>query len=569
MEPTFSYIETVGADASVLAIQALAPVRTKEAITPVAAMLQLESIPQPLIDAALATLLSQTGREDLGDDPQAWIAWWEEARWLPPREWEAMQAASHAERARRLQRDSDQQMVRIIELYRRMYALTPQEERSALLASMMEDPEGKVRRLAFELAERALLNAERLDVAITQATIDRLTDPLASVRSAAAGLLNRLGVDEQVSFAIRSAIRTESDPTVAGAMLTILGRRPQTEDIPICLEWLGRAEPASSSAARTLASCASDGLLTKPRHRTQALASLRATDSRSLTPGKIALLGVLGSFADRDRLAFLLTEGIDPTLRRAAAIAMVPWPESIGVLTRAVRLDAAILSNLTDAVLLHEANSQGYQIIAEIEGVAPESRGTQLNRVRRAIPPAEVLGSMSPEESVPAKRADLLTQILDLPNVRDLSRIDPRFVLTQTLINDRFDLGEDAQVVDLMARIDQGQVWINPETRSRWRLSLLVLGRFDDADEAGADESDYRAALKRSEEAGSDTATGIAEAIAARFPAESPADDAEAAERVIANDDDAKSPAAGDGSELPEGQLSDVPALLEPEGSDQ
>jgi HEAT repeat protein len=517
VEPIIAYLSEHAANADPMAVRSLAGVRTKAAITPVIALLQLESAGPRLTAEAMTTLREQTGREDLGLDPQAWSAWWEEARWLPPREWEAMLAVSHAERARRLQRESDQQVVRILDLHRKVYGLTPQDQRSALLVTMMSDVVPGVRALAFELAERALLNTQRLDDPVRIAAIEKLKDQSPSIRAAAASLLFRLGAGNEATEAIRRSIRREADPKAAAAMLEFLRRKPDETDLTICIEWLNDKEPASSAAARTLASAAVSGGLNRPHIRNQALATLRSLDTGTITPGKIELWGMLGESEDRVRIARMLDPAADPVTRRAAAAAIVRWTESVELLTLACRQDAMLFPMLADAVMLHRATPEGYRLVAEIAGVDAESRTQRLVRLRRGMPPIAILDSIQTGESLTA----VIESVLFDPDQRDLLRRDPRLVLTQALVKARYDAGEDQAVVELVGQIDPGMVdRFSDDTRRHQCRALICIGRFNEADQAGADEADWQAAAQRSRFSGSGAATQIISEIDLRFPNE-------------------------------------------------
>lgn len=516
LDATIAYIQSLGAETDPMAVQVLAGVRTKPAITPVVALLENKDAPKPLIEAAMSTLLEQTGREDLGDDPAAWTAWWEEARWLPPREWEAMLAVAHAERARRLQRESDQQIARILDLHHKMYALTPQDQRSALLATMMKDQEPGVRALAFELAERALLNTQRLDDDVRLASIDRLNDPDAVIRASAASLLFRVGAGAEAAEAVRRAIRHEVDPGAAAAMLDFLQRRPNETDLLICLDWLGDGEPAASAAARTLASSATAGSLNRSHIRNQALTVLRAANAGTLSPDMIELLGILGDSHDRERLAGLLNPEAPTATRKAAASAIVRWPESVEVLLQSARQDPALLPMLTEAIVLHQPTANGYQRLDEAIGADPDAAGSQwLARLRRGLPPSALLATIGPGES----RAQVIESVLLSPDQRNLLKRDPRLLLTQALIEARYQSGDDQGVVELMGLIEPGMTGLlKDQTTRRTRRALICLGRFEEAAQAGADETDWLVAADRSRKAGSEIAPQIVTQISERFP---------------------------------------------------
>lgn len=514
IESTIAYISASGARCEPLAVRSMAGVRTKEAITPVVALLSIEGLPDRLQAEVLTTLREQTGIEDLGGDPSAWGRWWEEARWLPPREWEAMLAVAHAERARRLQRETDLQAARILDLHRRMYGLTPQDQRSALLATMMNDTEPGVRALAFELAERALLNSQRLDEQVRLAAVARLADQTPSIRASAASLLFRLGAGAEATEAVRRAIRREADPTAAAALLEFLRRRPNETDLMICLDWLGDQEPAASAAARTLMSSAVSGGLTRPMIRNLAIDSLRVMDPAALSPGKVELWGVLGGVEDRERLTQLLDSGYAPATRRAAASAIVRWPDSVEVLRAACERDAAFFPMLADAITLHEPTAEGYRTLAQVGGVAAETMTPRLVRLRRAIAPAEMLASIGEDES----RASVIESVLFDPDHRDLLRRDPRLVLTQALITARYEAGNDQGIIELLGQVDQAAAGMLDEATTRIeRRALICLGRFDEADTTGADESDWRAAAERSQRLALEQSPQILEEIATRF----------------------------------------------------
>ena len=564
IEPTIAYITASGANSDPMAVRALAGVRTKPAITPVIALLQIDGAPQRLLAEAMATLREQTGREDLGPDPKLWTAWWEEARWLPPREWEAMLAVSHAERARRLQRESDQQVARILDLQRKVYGLTPQDQRSALLVTMMTDVEPGVRALAFELAERALLNTQRLDDQVRVAAIERLGDRAPSIRASAASLLFRIGAGAEAAESVRRAIRREADPLAAASMLEFLRRKPDETDLTICLEWLNDKEPAASAAARTLASSASSGGLIRPHLRNQALATLRTLDPAAFTPGKIELWGILGGTEDRDRLNRMLDPGTDPLIRRAAAAAIVRWPESVDLLAMACRKDAMLFPMLADAVTLHRPTPEGFRRLAAIAGVDAETRTQRLLRLRRSMPPSAMLATITPDEP----RTAVIESVLFDPDQRDLLRRDPRLILTQALIEARYEAGADQAVLELTGLIDPSMAdRFSDATRRLVRRAMICLGRFDEATEARADESDWRASAARSQQSGSDIAPRINSEVTLRYP-ENPPPDAAPSDDQPMTEAEQKPDDRGAGSENPGGSGGTIQEVLTLERED-
>jgi len=505
-----------GAQAPPAAVRMLAPIREKEAIGAVIAVLSSGDADSSLTEAAIGALIEQTGREDLGEDPEAWVAWWEEARWLPAREWEAMQAAAHAERARRLQREAERNLARIIDLHRRMHDLTPQDQRSALLATMMGDEARAVRLLAFELAERALLNTQRLDDSVKHAAIERLKDPASGVRTAAASLLFRLGAGQEAAESVRLALGQERDPKAAAAMFTLLRRNPSESDLAICLEWLGAAEPAASAAARTLFASATDGVRMTPRVRSRALASLRAMQENELTPGKISLLGVIGAASDRARLESLLAPDTDPSIRRAAAGALTRWPGSIDALAQATRHDPALLPTLTDALSQHQPTPEGELVLLQAGASAqPDAMETQRRRLRRAMPPRALLATLGSE----ASSLQTLEEVLLGADALDLGARDPRLILTQRLIDERYAAGDNAGVAVLVNRIDPSLMeTLSHTVRQRCRRALICTERYDDAARLGATEEDWRAAIDRLESSGSELAQAIRTQFQNVFP---------------------------------------------------
>ncbi|MCB9839174.1 MAG: hypothetical protein H6813_07545 [Phycisphaeraceae bacterium] len=508
-------VESAGIDADPMAVRCLATIPTKPAITVVVNILSLDAAPKRLLREAVATLREQTGRDDLGDDTAAWVGWWEEARWLPPREWEAMQAVAQAERARRLNRELQQQHDRIIELHRKTYALTPQEQRSALLATMMADSDSGVRALAFELAERALLNTQRLDDSVKAAAVVRLEDPIPTLRASAASLLFRLGSGAEATEAIRRAIRRESDPVAAAAMLEYLRRRPIESDLVVCIDWLSGLEPASSAAASTLASGVTSGSLIQPRIWNHALANLRAIASDDLTPGKVELWGLLGEFSDRQNIAALLTPETAPAVRRAAAGVLVRWPEAVDWLAEATRRIPTLFPLLADAIGLHETSNAGYQILASIPAIDPELRDARLLRLRKAMPPKELLLTIGPAES----RVAVIESVLFDPDQRNVIRRDPGLHLTRALIEARYAAGDDTEVIEAFGLLDPESIGRLPESiKSLQRRALICLGRFDEASQSGASELDWKAASSRSERLGLELSPQIIAEARTRFP---------------------------------------------------
>ncbi len=498
-------------------VQALGRYRTREAIRAVARTLEGPA-PPAVVEAAVGALTRQTGREDLGADPQRWREWWREAQWLPPLEWAEQTGAAQGLRAARLDAERGALAVQLVEAQRRLYALTPAEERTAFLVRLMTNAEPTVRLLGFELAERALLDARRLDAPVAEAALARLADERARVRAAAASLTGRLAPAEAPARR-GDALQREIDVGAAAALLDALARWPSPALADSAILWLGRPEPAASAAARALTASARRGVLDDASRRRASLGTLhRAADASALTPSMILLLGAIGDEPARQRLVHLL-DATAPEVRLAAAEAIGQWPDGVAMVLEAASRDPVLFDAAIVAVISHDATAAGYARLAAITGVPTDTRSAGLRRLALAMTPAQVVKASRAASSGLERAALLRTAFEAGVEVEGDPDRSPqlRLALAEALVESQ-DFEGALGVLDRAASPGADVSSSLQEDLIRVRIVvLLCLGRFEDAERLPLDAQAWERAAACAAAAGRPHAPAIVERMRVLF----------------------------------------------------
>ncbi len=274
--------------------------------------------PQPIREYAMARLAETTGISEFGYDAAAWRRWWDQVKDLPPQRWLSGMLKSLSRRKAELETDRQRLMEKTTETFNRLYRVTDEKQRPALLIEMLGDPYDPVRLLAMRIVERELINAKPIGPEVRQATRDHLTDANASVRAAPAEVLRDLA-DEPAAKIVTEQLLGEQDPAVRTAYLSLLARLPQAPAVESVLV-LAERQAANGATAAVLVALHEARVL-NAQQQARALGYARQLiEAPASKPDEsvVRLLGRLAEPSDESALVELMKQG-EPAVRRAAA----------------------------------------------------------------------------------------------------------------------------------------------------------------------------------------------------------------------------------------------------------
>lgn len=373
-ENRWSY-DAVSADARAATLRVL--MRSQETAACQVLVSWLEQAPPAQRQAIASALHAMTGRDDLGAVPQAWRQWLSRHQHLPPMAWRGMLAEGLHKRAERLARRERDLLARLTESTRRHYTSLPQADRAAMMAQLLADAEPAVRLLATDLFSRDLERGIPPGSEATAALSLLLEDPQAPIRQAAAVLIDRI-VPEGSASRLSVALRRESEPEVATVMLRAYRRAPDPAAIDALVRWLEHGVPTYQPAMRAILALLETGFDPSDEQRQRILATIEPHNAASILPSAVHVLVRLEGDAGPG-LARALLQSPQIDVRRAAADALMPFPEAIDDLLRAAWGDPAILQRAADAIARHQPWAPNLRRVAEIEINQPISEpGGQL-----------------------------------------------------------------------------------------------------------------------------------------------------------------------------------------------
>jgi len=478
-------LPNAGPELTPMLLEALSRSLSRDAIEPLIAFVQTQRPPEKLA-LAFNCLRRQSGREDIGPDAAAWAAWWREVQWIPEGEWRLRVGAAHAARGARLARERQAMVARVVDLLGRLHTVTPVDQRSPLLASMLRDELVEVRLLGVDFASRALVNAQPLDASVTSAAFECLThvDPL--VRAGATRLLENLAPEEGRPRLL-DALMVERDPRVAAPLLRLLAKRPSPAYTDDALRWLEREGPARDAAADSLLALHRANTLADAA-RTRSLSVVRGIAPERLTPGVLRLMGALGDASDAPVLQELLGHA-DRAVRLAAAEALAAFEPGVDPLLRAAATDTDIIESAARAVIAHRRTATGYRAFEPIARGAGDRALDALRRVALSLPLSHAAVVAETTDEPGAREAFILSIADRLKQAHDEAADAARLVAMLADLRLRRDDASGAlAALDMLAN---REITANA-LLDRLRLhACLSLDRLDDAAATRASLSDW------------------------------------------------------------------------------
>lgn len=460
-------------------LAALGKTYDREALRAVMRLLESDRV-GTLERLAIRCLIDQTGRADLGEDPQAWRQWWSENEWIPEGAWLARVAQWQLQRAHALRDRVISAEKRSYEVHRELYSLTPAEQRPALLVKFLDDQFSDVRGLGLDLTTRLVINATPAPPEAIARAVKLLHDRTPEVRASAAQLLAAVGLNGRAAE-ISGALLVESNPGAARAMLEALALgRPARRDMRIAANWLNDPE-AGPAAARLLIAAAENAEFIDPSVRNEVWASLHGDMGRRLGPMGVRLFGMLAPAAEFERLVDLL-QASDRTISEAAAEALALRPDGVDALLRGAATHQSLARFCAGAIRRWRNTAAGWAALRQIAGFPEEML-------------ENVAHSMSLHEAIAAAETET----------------SPRLALT---LLERFDTASapaavQARLVEARQRalfasgdyqgvIKEARRDLKPEQfPSMVRIAMLCLEQCDDAVAAGATAEDWFEAIGR------------------------------------------------------------------------
>lgn len=275
--------------------------------------------------AAFNALANLACLHDLGNDEQAWRAWWAEHRGLPAEVWYQRLLANFAKHNAELAARQKWAQDRLLEAQRLIYESMPSENRPAALLTMLGDPLEAVRLLGMELVHRRLVEGSPPGPELLRAVRGRLDDRNAAVRRRAALVLRDVADGEAADLlARRLVVGTEKDVAALRAYLLLLTQVPRKEAVVAALDML--ADPRFSAEAAGVLVAAANANMLEPRQAQQAARICRehVRDGKLPDPQAVALLGLIGDDSDWLRIEQWL-DSDNEAVKEAAALA---WGKS-------------------------------------------------------------------------------------------------------------------------------------------------------------------------------------------------------------------------------------------------
>ncbi len=467
-------------------------------------------------DAAAKSLKRLTAYD--GSTPEAWRDYLAHSLTLSDRQWEHQLLLAHINAIETLEtaaRDTDR---RLVEAWRQIHLLTPQDNRSDLLVRLLTSPIPDLRALGFDLVNREIGESRQLQPSVALAAIDLLTSPEPLVRTRAALLLNRLA-PPQAEPAILAALDRETDPRAADALLFAASRWPAAVTIKPLLRWMGASPSLRLRAADTAWALLRADILTDPADRQAVLLGVRAIQTRSLTGPACRLLVTLGSEEDLTRLHTLLTAD-EPATRVMAADALALRADQVDILLAAATSDASLFESCAKALRTHLHDARGYAALANLPAPSPQVRSRVLAYYAALLPTAEIvrLARLAGDD---AEALHLLSPLTAAERATDPSSA-PQLAEGLLLLSETYlALDNPTDAINTLALLPEGPMPPEQAALDDLRVTLLLrLNRIDQAEAIGGSVEAWLDALDRA--LTQPQAAAIADRLAARFPELSP-----------------------------------------------
>lgn len=466
-------------------IDALGSIRSRESIR---ALLPFtaSSSPAPVREAAFAALTRLTGRTEFGRDAAAWRTWFADVEWRSEAEWLRILNEGLAQGLDRAARERDRWITRTVEAERKAYVEgTQPAARTALLASFLRDDLAPMRRLGVELLNRELANARPIDESVSLAALGLLHDPHPDLRQAGAELASILN-PPGAAAALTNALLTESDPSVAAALLRSAAASPAGSIRPVVMRWLSTPGPAQRPAMDVAAALLERSLVDPDEVRPTLLAALRSIDAAELPGSGLRMLSALGT--DEDRLA-VATQLASPTpARRTQAVeALAIHRDYLPRLISAAANDPALYLTVCRAIAAHDPTIDGYLAALSLPALSDNARREGLLAIVERMDRRDLLTAARRTENLTLREMVLsrLTSVPLQPPAGATGVVGPEPTVIGGLLllaETRLELRQPAGALAAIEALSPVSAAVDPAECDRIRtVALLWLNRLDEA----------------------------------------------------------------------------------------
>jgi len=383
-------------------------------------------------EVGVRTLTRLTGRDDLAT-PAGWRAWWRlEASQLGEAELRQRVGEWQTDRARRLTEAEAALAGRLANVYRRLYVLTPVDDRSQLLLELLGSPIHTLQELGYDLAEREALSSRPPSETVVNAALEGLDHEKAAVRSAAADFLYTVNAEGAAAEAAR-ILSAERDPATVAGLLRILVRQPMRGAAPIILERLRpHSQPPLVVDAAVDAALEFDrafGLELAAHPDRPDDASLSARDYVEdallvLRDNGISANGVtlLAQLAGPENVVGLLRSNRLP-VAQAAARALDDSPQTLTTKIEAAAVNPGLFELVGRSLIRHRPTAEGYAQARALPASTAGLKESLLLDYAAALPPAELL-VVAKEEAELTRRGRILERAVNEAVFAAISRAD-------------------------------------------------------------------------------------------------------------------------------------------------
>ncbi|MEO0512415.1 MAG: hypothetical protein AAF108_05905 [Planctomycetota bacterium] len=441
-------------------------------------------------EAAVETLVALTGRDDLGRDQGAWLAWFDTL----PDVWSVR--AVETLRSGRLEADRDAVVLEakrrsaLVEAYSDLIRAQDASGRDGFLASLLRSDLPEAWTAGLNGAKYAHADAGETAPLVAEAIRDLLRSQNRAKRREAARFIQSISLPVLIDD-VRRALLEERDPVAARSLLIAVSTEPSPEVFATVERWM-RADVGTRAAAAMVAAELARRRMISPEQSAVLRSIYPATNDPSqldgLSQAELAMLAVLGLPEDIDGLIARLN-GPHAARRREAALALAESPHGVAALIEASRGDPSLVSIAISAVTRFRPTQAGVGDIVSLP-TTPETLPA-LRRIASQIALPQVVTLGSSIDLTPEQRLAVLQTLTG----RSTAPAD-----AETLARGLTDLaelhlqtGDAAAAVTVLDGISDGSDR-KPGTITRL-VALLSLGDHDAARDLGADRDQWEAAL--------------------------------------------------------------------------
>ncbi len=273
----------------------------------------------------------------------------------------------------------DAMLDEVIRLYRRLHVELEPDGRNTLIVELLRDDRERVKLLGFDLASRDLGSGSTLDQETAQITIKLLDDPRPEVRLNAVRLLTRLALPDSMVL-LGEALKGESDPRVAEALLRALERWPDANARDEVLAWYTGDPTIHRAAASAAWALAELGAWSDDEARTRLLDHARNIPDELLTAPDARLIATLDGASGVQRL-LAIARGESSPIRNDVIDALTRTPSGVDPLLELIGSDPAYFEPMSRALIEHRASPEGFRILTALPAPSREVRRDAIDRM--------------------------------------------------------------------------------------------------------------------------------------------------------------------------------------------